>query len=68
VDGTSPEWRSYVNYRSPFDPCSARVKWYDVPPEVMHPVQKSARKQFAPQEALRKGTLWPEYDSPYPPT
>ncbi|AEJ44192.1 cotJA protein [Alicyclobacillus acidocaldarius subsp. acidocaldarius Tc-4-1] len=43
------------------------MKWFDVPPEVMHPVQKSARKQFAPQEALRKGTLWPEYDSPYPP-
>ncbi|WP_234969800.1 spore coat associated protein CotJA [Alicyclobacillus vulcanalis] len=38
-----------------------------MPPEVTHPVQKSARRQYAPQEALRKGTLWPEYDSPYPP-
>ncbi|EJY54588.1 hypothetical protein URH17368_2647 [Alicyclobacillus hesperidum URH17-3-68] len=34
---------------------------------MLQPFQTSARKQFAPHEALRKGTLWPEYYSPYPP-
>ncbi|WP_074691318.1 spore coat associated protein CotJA [Alicyclobacillus hesperidum] len=67
VEKTPSQWRVYRSYHSPFDPCSPRTRYFNVPPNVLQPFQTSARKQFAPHEALRKGTLWPEYYSPYPP-
>ncbi|WP_067619771.1 spore coat associated protein CotJA [Alicyclobacillus acidiphilus] len=60
------QWRVYHPYHSPFDPCPARPKHFIIPPNETAPFQTSARKQYSPHEALRKGTLWPDYYSPYP--
>jgi spore coat protein JA len=58
-------WRPYV---SPFDPCPPiREKVYNVPPNLFVGFQPMNLPQYSPREALRKGTLWPIFYSPYPP-
>lgn len=56
-------WQPYV---SPFDPCHPIcVKKYVVPPNQYIPFQPPHLPQFSPEEALRRGTLWPILYSPY---
>jgi spore coat protein JA len=60
------QWRYYESYRSPFDPCPpCEPKAYIVPPNQFIVFQPKGLKQFAPREALRRGTLWPDLYSPY---
>lgn len=59
--------RFYYPYVSPFDPCPPmRVKSYVVPPNLFVPFQPANLPQNTPHEALRLGTLWPLFFSPYP--
>jgi spore coat protein JA len=58
-------WRRTV---SPFDPCPPQlVDTFVVPPNLYLGFQPPNLPQFSPQEALRKGTLWPILFSPYEP-
>lgn len=60
------QWRTYEPYRSPFDPCPpTEDKVFIVPPNQYITFQAKGLKQFAPREALKHGTLWPELYSPY---
>lgn len=60
--------RVYFPYVSPFDPCPPiRVKSYQVPPELFIGFQPENLPQYAPMEALMRGTLWPALYSPYHP-
>lgn len=64
------QWRTYQPFRSPFDPCPPiGDKAFIVPPNQYINFQAKSLKQYAPREALKRGTLWPElyspYDSPY---
>ncbi|MCL6516057.1 spore coat associated protein CotJA [Alicyclobacillus sp.] len=59
------QWRTYETYRSPFDPCAPRPKTYIVPPNQYYVMQPKGLRQFAPREALKRGTLWPDLYSPY---
>ncbi|UHA75787.1 spore coat associated protein CotJA [Paenibacillus sp. 481] len=60
--------RSYVPYRSPYDPCpSIGPRTYVVPPNQYITFQPSNLPQFTPAQALRYGTLWPAFYSPYGP-
>lgn len=62
------QWRTYQPYRSPFDPCPPlEDKAFIVPPNQYINFQPKALKQFAPREALKRGTLWPELYSSYTP-
>lgn len=57
-------WHPYV---SPFDPCPPiTVKSYVVPPNLFVNFQSPGLPQNSPQVALRSGTLWPLFYSPYP--
>lgn len=58
------QWREFEAYHSPFDPCPPRKKYYIIPPNLID-VQPPGLKQYAPREALRRGTLWPDLYSPY---
>lgn len=58
--------RSYEPFIGPYDPCPPiRVKTYVVAPNQYVIFQPANLPQFSPQEALRLGTLWPAYYSPY---
>lgn len=60
------QWRVYKSVRSPFDPCPPiRHKAFIVPVNQYLAFQPRSMKQFAPRDALRNGTLWPELYSPY---
>ena len=59
------QWRPFDAYHSPLDPCPPRQKYYIVPPNQYITFQVKGLKQFAPHEALRRGTLWPDLFSPY---
>ncbi|KPV42052.1 spore coat associated protein CotJA [Alicyclobacillus ferrooxydans] len=59
------QWRPFDTYHSPFDPCPPKPKSYIVPPNQFIVFQAKGMKQFAPQEALKRGTLWPDLYSPY---
>jgi spore coat protein JA len=61
------QWRTYHPYHSPLDPCPPRPKSYVVPPNQYITYQVKGMKQFAPREALKRGTLWPDLYSPYDP-
>ncbi|WP_274363693.1 spore coat associated protein CotJA [Paenibacillus thermotolerans] len=51
---------------APFDPCPPlRFRTYVIPPNIYAPFQSPGLPQFSPAEALRHGTLWPAYYSPY---
>lgn len=60
------QYRTYTVFASPFDPCPPQtVKRYVVPPNVTSPVQPPGLPQYDPFQALKMGTLWPAYYSPY---
>lgn len=62
------QWRLYTPYRSPFDPCPPTdPKAFMVPPNQYITVQPKGLRQFAPREALKRGTLWPDLCSVYDP-
>ncbi|MFC0214048.1 spore coat associated protein CotJA [Paenibacillus chartarius] len=68
VDPRREQLRVWHPYISPQDPCPPiPVKTYIVPPNVTAPFQPPGLPQFSPYEALRLGTLWPAYYSPYEP-
>lgn len=59
-------FKSYEPYVSPFDPCRPiQVKTYVTPPQLYMPVQPPNLPQWDPYKALKMGTLWPIYYSPY---
>lgn len=59
--------RYWFPFIGPFDPCPPiRVKAYVVAPNLFIPFQPPGWPQFSPAEALRVGTLWPAFYSPYP--
>ncbi|MDO7908476.1 spore coat associated protein CotJA [Paenibacillus sp. JX-17] len=61
------QFREYAPFVGPFDPCPPiRIKTYNVPPNLFVRFQPPGLPQFSPQEALRLGTLWPAFYSPYP--
>ncbi|RIV28699.1 spore coat associated protein CotJA [Alicyclobacillaceae bacterium I2511] len=60
-----PQWHAYTPYSSALDPCPPRPKAYIVPPNQYVIFQPHGLRQFAPREALKRGTLWPELYSPY---
>ncbi len=58
--------RVYEPYISPYDPCPPmRTKTYATPPNLFIGFQPMNLPQFAAQEALKLGTLWPALYSPY---
>ncbi|MDF2947114.1 MAG: spore coat protein CotJA [Bacillales bacterium] len=62
--------KAYKVFHAPTDPCPPiGVKFYSTPPNLYVGFQPYNLEQFAPKEALRKGTLWPVfydfYDNPY---
>ncbi|MFX3624481.1 MAG: spore coat associated protein CotJA [Ectobacillus sp.] len=62
--------KSYIPYHSPYDPCPPiGQKYYSTPPNLYVGFQPPNLEQFAPKEALKKGTLWPifydYYENPY---
>jgi spore coat protein JA len=58
--------KAYYPYVSPFDPCDPiRVKTYITPPNLYLPIQPPGLPQNDPFTALKTGTLWPIYYSPY---
>ena len=62
----NPQLRTYHPFIGPFDPCPpVTVKTYVIPPNLTMPFQPPGLPQFSPAEALRLGTLWPAYFSPY---
>lgn len=59
-------YKSYVPYRSPFDPCPPiKVKTYSTPPNLYLGFQPPNLPQFSPRTALKKGTLWKIFYDPY---
>ncbi len=62
----NPQLRAYRPFIGPFDPCPPMlVKTYVIPPNLTMPLQPPGLPQYSPAEALRIGTLWPAYFSPY---
>ncbi|WP_082063320.1 spore coat associated protein CotJA [Paenibacillus sp. IHBB 10380] len=62
----NPQERRYKPFVSPFDPCPPLpFKSYVVPPNQYVVFQPSDLPQYSLPEALRLGTLWPAYYSPY---
>lgn len=62
------QWRVYQPYRSPMDPCPPLApKAFIVPPNQYVITQSKGLRQYAPREALKRGTLWPDLYSPYDP-
>lgn len=58
--------KSYQPFHSRFDPCPPiGLKYYSTPPHLYMGFQPPNLPQFSPQEALRKGTLWPALYDPY---
>ncbi|WP_246026944.1 spore coat associated protein CotJA [Laceyella sacchari] len=58
--------RTWYPYVSPFDPCPPLCKkTYVVPPNLFLGFQPPDLPQFPPNEALKRGTLWPIFYSPY---
>jgi len=61
-------YRYYEPFVGPYDPCPPiTVKRYVVPINQYLNFQPPGLPQFAPAEALRRGTLWPLLSSPYEP-
>jgi len=58
--------RVYSQFHSPHDPCPPiRYKSYVLPPNQFIVFQPPGLPQFALQDALRLGTLWPALFSSY---
>ncbi len=62
------QFKYYTPYYSPLDPCPPMtVKRYNTPPNLYLGYQPMNLPQYRPEEALRRGTLWPIFYAPYPP-
>lgn len=58
--------KTYTPYIGRYDPCQPiRVKTYETPAALYLGFQAPGLEQYAPKEALKKGTLWPALYSPY---
>jgi spore coat protein JA len=58
--------RTYLPLVGAYDPCRPMlVKTYVTPPQLYVGYQPFCLPQFTPAEALRAGTLWPIFYSPY---
>ncbi|GMB07838.1 spore coat protein JA [Thermolongibacillus altinsuensis] len=58
--------KTYQPYRSPFDPCPPLTpKTYVTAPNLYIGFQPPRLPQYAPYEALRKGTTWKIFYDPY---
>ncbi|MDB5054798.1 MAG: cotJA1 [Bacilli bacterium] len=56
----------YCPVIGPFDPCPPiREKMYVTPPDLFMGFQPMNLTQFNPYEALKWGTLWSAFYSPY---
>ncbi len=56
----------YTPFVGPFDPCPPKLlKFYLTPPQLYTNFQPPGLPQFSPYEALKRGTLWPAFYSPY---
>jgi spore coat protein JA len=61
------QWREWMPYVSPMDPCTPiRVKRYVVPPNQYIAYQPMNLPQYPLDEAIFRGTLWPALYSFYP--
>ncbi|WLR43355.1 spore coat associated protein CotJA [Bacillus carboniphilus] len=59
--------KAYHPYRGLYDPCPPiEVKYYSTPPNLYLGFQPANLPQYAPLEALYKGTLWPIFYDEYP--
>lgn len=59
--------KRYTPYASPHDPCTPILaKTYVTHPALYIGFQPPYLPQYAPHEALKKGTLWPLFYDPYP--
>jgi spore coat protein JA len=62
----SSPFKVYETYVGPCDPCPpVRVKAYSTAPDLYIPFQPMCLQQYNPFEALKVGTLWPAFYSPY---
>ncbi len=62
----STDRKTWTPYVSPEDPCPPRKeKTYETPPHLYMGIQKPGLEQFSLEEALQKGTLWPDLYSDY---
>jgi spore coat protein JA len=60
------QYKVYETYVGPFNPCPpVRYKTYVTPPNLYVSFQPASLPQNNPYEALRLGTLWPAFYSPY---
>jgi spore coat protein JA len=60
------QYKVYETYVGPFDPCPpVRCKTYVTPPNLYVSFQPPCLPQNNPYEALKLGTLWPAFYSPY---
>lgn len=62
--------KAFKPFHSRFDPCEPiGLKFYSTPPNLYVGFQPPNLEQFSPQEALKRGTLWPLfydfYENPY---
>jgi len=63
---TFTQYKVYYPFVGPCDPCPPiRAKTYNTPPQLYVPVQPAGLPQYDPFTALKLGTLWPAYYSPY---
>jgi spore coat protein JA len=68
VEAAKHPYRYYEPFIGPYDPCPPiPVKRYVVPINQYLNFQPAGLPQFAPAEALKRGTLWPLLYSPYEP-
>lgn len=62
----SSQTKKYYPFVGPFDPCPPIVcKTYSTPPNLYVGFQPMNLPQFDPMKALKLGTLWPTFYSPY---
>jgi spore coat protein JA len=60
------QYKVYETYVGPFNPCPpVRCKTYVTPPNLYVSFQPMYLPQSNPFEALKLGTLWPAFYSPY---
>jgi len=53
---------SYKPYVSPRDPCPPILeKFFVLPPQIFTNFQKPGLPQNSPEEALKQGSLWPQF-------
>jgi spore coat protein JA len=59
-------YKGYETFVGPYDPCPPiRCKTYSTASNLYAPFQPMCLPQFNAYEALKAGTLWPAFYSPY---